>query len=47
VTDEKGQFIFRSLAPQPYHMTVTLMGFQTVVRDVTVEAGVPMTEHTH
>src|SRR5579862_1874831 len=42
-TDDKGQFAFRNLGPNAYHMTVTLMGFETVVRDVTVRTGVPVT----
>jgi hypothetical protein len=43
VTDDKGQFAFRNLGPNPYHLTVALMGFETVVRDVTVRTGVPVT----
>jgi len=41
-TDSAGQFVFRNLPPSPYHLTVTLMGFQPLSRDVTVRTAVPI-----
>src|ERR1700689_3866840 len=38
-TDEMGKFVFRNLAPNPYHIEVTAQGFQTLARDVDVRSG--------
>jgi hypothetical protein len=40
VTDAAGEFRFLDLAPGPYKLTLTLQGFQTLVRDgLVVEVG--------
>ena len=41
-TDDLGKFVFRNLAPNPYHIEVTAQGFQTLDRDVDVRSGVPI-----
>src|SRR2546423_8043348 len=41
-TDAAGRFVFRNLAPNPYHITVEAQGFQTLERDVAVRSGVPI-----
>ena len=45
VTDGQGRYVFRNLLPSAYHLTVVLMGFESVVRDVTIRAGVPVNEN--
>src|SRR5437867_3564129 len=41
-TDAAGTHVFRNLAPNPYHITVTAQGFLPLERDVTVRTGVPI-----
>ena len=41
-TDEMGKFVFRNLPPNPYHVTVTAQGFQTLAQDVDVRTAVPI-----
>src|SRR3984893_14146039 len=41
-TDAAGKFAFRNLAPNPYHISVTAQGFQTLERDVNVRSAVPI-----
>ncbi len=41
-TDERGHFVFRNLAPNPYHLVVTAPGFETFEEDVTVRSSVPL-----
>src|SRR5258708_28406686 len=40
-TDAMGKFVFRNLAPNPYHISVGAQGFQTLERDVNVRSAVP------
>ena len=42
VTDEHGQFIFRNLPPNGYHVQVSLQGFKTLQKDVDVRTSVPI-----
>src|SRR5947199_2225977 len=39
-TDAAGKYVFTNLAPNPYHLTVEVQGFQTLERDVDVRSGV-------
>src|SRR6267143_1243785 len=41
-TDEMGRFVFRNLPPNPYHVTVTVQGFETFAQDVDVRSAVPI-----
>ncbi len=41
-TDATGQFAFRNLPPNPYHLEVTAQGFQPLERDVEVRTSVPI-----
>jgi hypothetical protein len=41
-TDAAGKYVFRNLAPNPYHISVAAQGFQPLERDVTVRTGVPI-----
>jgi hypothetical protein len=41
-TDEMGRFTFRNLPPNPYHVAVTVQGFETLARDVDVRSAVPI-----
>src|SRR6266478_6344876 len=41
-TDAMGKYVFRNLAPNPYHISVTAQGFQTLERDVNVRTSVPI-----
>ena len=41
-TDAAGRYVFRNLAPNPYHITVAAQGFQPLERDVTVRTAVPI-----
>src|SRR5207247_8889860 len=41
-TDAAGKYVFRNLARNPYHITVTAQGFTPLERDVTVRTGVPI-----
>jgi hypothetical protein len=42
-TDAAGQYAFRNLPPNPYHLAVAVQGFQPVERDVDVRSAVPLT----
>ena len=42
VTDATGRFVFRNIPPNPYHITVTAQGFQTLERDIDVRTAVPI-----
>ena len=39
VADEKGRFSLRGLAPGPYRLQLTFLGYAALVRDVTVTSG--------
>src|SRR5438477_1171848 len=41
-TDAMGRYVFRNLAPNPYHISVAVQGFQTLERDVNVRTSVPI-----
>src|ERR1700687_4453821 len=41
-TDQAGKFVFRNLAPNPYHLEVTAQGFDSLKRDVDVKSAVPI-----
>src|ERR1700682_3156041 len=41
-TDAAGKFVFRNLAPNPYHLEVTAQGFDPLKRDVDVKSAVPI-----
>src|ERR1700681_1429665 len=41
-TDAAGKFVFRNLAPNPYHLEVTAQGFDSLKRDVDVRSAVPI-----
>src|SRR5438093_2679983 len=41
-TDAAGKYVFRNLAPNPYHVTVAAQGFQPLERDVNVRTAVPI-----
>jgi hypothetical protein len=41
-TDAMGKYVFRNLAPNPYHISVMAQGFQTLERDVNVRTSVPI-----
>jgi hypothetical protein len=41
-TDSMGQFVFRNLPPNPYHIEVSAQGFQTLSRDVDVRSALPL-----
>ena len=41
-TDAMGQFAFRNLPPNPYHLEVSAQGFQPLERDVEVRTSVPI-----
>ena len=41
-TDEAGQFVFRNLAPNPYHLAINAQGFAPMARDVDVRSAVPI-----
>src|SRR5438093_371848 len=41
-TDAAGKYVFRNLAPNPYHITVAVQGFQPLERDVNVRTAVPI-----
>jgi hypothetical protein len=41
-TDQQGQFVFRNLAPNTYHLVVTAKGFQVFEQDVDVRSSVPV-----
>jgi hypothetical protein len=41
-TDEAGQFVFRNLPPNPYHLAITAQGFAPMARDVDVRSAVPI-----
>lgn len=41
-TDAAGKYTFRNLPPNPYHISVTAQGFQSLERDVTVRTSVPI-----
>src|ERR1700682_3055955 len=41
-TDAAGKFVFRNLAPNPYHLEVTAQGFDPLKRDVDVRSAVPI-----
>ena len=42
-TDAAGRYVFNNLPPNPYHLSFTAQGFQTLERDVDVRTGVPIT----
>ena len=42
VTGKDGRFAFSNVPLNPYHMTVTVQGFQSYVRDVDVRSAVPV-----
>ena len=39
-TDATGKYVFRNLAPNPYHISVAAQGFQTLERDINVRTSV-------
>ena len=41
-TDAAGNYVFRNLPPNPYHVTVAAQGFQSLERDITVRTAVPI-----
>jgi hypothetical protein len=41
-TDAAGKYAFSNLAPNAYHVSVDVQGFQPLVRDVEVRSGVPV-----
>ena len=41
-TDSAGQFVFRNLPPNPYHIVITAQGFAPFARDVDVRSAVPI-----
>jgi hypothetical protein len=41
-TDAQGKFIFRNLAPNPYHIEISAQGFAPAARDVDVRSAVPI-----
>src|SRR6185295_782375 len=41
-TDASGNYVFRNLPPNPYHVSVAAQGFQPLERDVTVRTAVPI-----
>ena len=41
-TDSAGQFFFRNLPPNPYHLDINAQGFTTTLRDVSVRSSVPI-----
>ena len=41
-TDQAGQFVFRNLPPNPYHLAIAMANFQTLVKDVDVSSAVPV-----
>jgi hypothetical protein len=41
-TDQQGQFVFRNLPPNTYHLVVTARGFRLFEQDVDVRSSVPM-----
>jgi len=41
-TDASGNYVFRNLPPNPYHVSVGAQGFQPLERDVTVRTAVPI-----
>src|SRR5947207_3432591 len=41
-TDALGKYVFRNLAPNPYHVTVAAQGFQPLERDINVRTAVPI-----
>ena len=43
MTDGQGRYVFRNLLPSAYRLTVVLMGFESVVRDVTIRASIRST----
>jgi len=42
-TDAMGRYSFGNLAPNPYHVSIEVQGFQPLARDVEVRSGVPVT----
>ena len=42
-TDASGRYVFGNLAPNPYHVSIEVEGFQKLERDVDVRSGVPVT----
>ena len=42
-TDAAGRYVFGNLAPNPYHVSIEVEGFQKLERDVDVRSGVPVT----
>ncbi|HET9832128.1 MAG TPA: TonB-dependent receptor, partial [Vicinamibacterales bacterium] len=43
MTDAMGKYAFGNLAPNSYHLSVDVQGFQPLARDVDVRSGVPVT----
>src|SRR6202790_5138402 len=41
-TDAAGQFVFRNLPPNPYHLEINAQGFMPMARDVDVRSAVPI-----
>src|SRR5437762_12284583 len=41
-TDDMGKFVFRNLPPNPYHVTVSAQGFETLAQDVDVRSAIPI-----
>ena len=41
-TDSAGKYVFRNLAPNPYHVKVAAQGFQTLEKDVEVRTSLPI-----
>jgi hypothetical protein len=42
VTDSSGQFAFRNLPPNPYHLEINAQGFAPFTRDIDVRSSVPI-----
>jgi hypothetical protein len=41
-TDAMGRYSFSNLAPNPYHVSVEVQGFQALARDVELRSGIPV-----
>jgi hypothetical protein len=42
-TDTMGHYVFSNLPANPYHISITAQGFQTVERDVDIRSAIPIT----
>jgi hypothetical protein len=41
-TDQMGSFVFRNLPPNPYHVSASAQGFETLEQDVNVRTAIPI-----